>query len=159
MHNFSSVMIYVDKHGSLERAVTLFFFFFFCMFPVAFSPDSPLKGWILRHSTGRWTDELDWTKQSVWSSPCSFKWDPRISFFSDTGVTWPGAIPAAASPLPFPSTSASSPFGKLTTLPVILCDGWQHSRHYIARWDWHFIGLLWTAISLGEGEVRARDRV
>lgn len=42
---------------------------------------------------------------------------------------------------------------KLTTLPVILCDGWQHSRHYITRWDWRFIGLLWTAISLRGGAL------
>lgn len=149
MHNFCSAMIYVDKHGSLERAVTHYFFHVSSSLFTWFSSHL----WILGHSTGRWTDELDWTRKSVWSVPFSFKWD---LIFQWHGVTWPGAIPAAASPLPFPSTS---PCGKLTTLPVILCDGWQHSRHYIARWDWRFIGLLWTAISLGEGEAWVRDRV
>lgn len=64
-------------------------------------------------------------------------------------VTWPCTTPLPLPPLPFPTPShlplAGLLWKKFKTVRVILCDGWQLSRHNITRRAWRSMGLLWSA--------------
>lgn len=156
-----TTMIYLGTHRSQKCAVT----HYFCVFSSAdtFSPDSILFCNFNIQFSDTVQDILGQNElNSLFNQGCAPSSETYRSHFSDT--EWHDLAEPLCS-FPTSISSSSSSFGcsrppeKLTTLPVILCDGWQHSRHYITRWDWRFIGLLWTAISLREGEAWARDEV